>query len=103
ERREAQCLSRGQEAAHRAGAFEEHGIVSGTHYSEDDLTLYYYGEGRRRAAVEEHLEQWAACRRTYTDIAGTLALVAAPEAPERDNQYGLEVWQRIRHQLPDRR
>ena len=25
------------------------------HYSEDELTLYYYGEGRRRANVERHL------------------------------------------------
>ena len=29
-------------------------------------------------------------------------MIAAPEAPERGEQYGLEVWQRIRHQLPDR-
>ena len=34
-------------------------------------------------------------------IAGTLAMVAAPEVPERGDQYGLEVWQRIRHQLPE--
>jgi hypothetical protein len=76
--------------------------VSATHYSEDDLTLYYYGEGRRRQAVERHLDACAACAALYREIAGTLEMVAAPAAPARGDQYGLEVWQRIRHKLPDR-
>jgi hypothetical protein len=76
--------------------------VSATHYSDDDLTLYYYGEGRRREAVERHLDECSACAALYREIAGTLEMVAAPEAPARGDQYGLEVWQRIRHKLPDR-
>jgi hypothetical protein len=28
-------------------------------------------------------------------------MVTAPEPPERGDQYGLEVWQRIRHKLPE--
>jgi hypothetical protein len=76
--------------------------VSARHYSEDDLTLYYYGEGRRRDAIEKHLADCAACASLYRDISGTLQLVVAPEAPERGEQYGLEVWQRIRHKLPER-
>jgi len=67
-----------------------------SHYSEDDLTLYYYGEGRRRATIEAHLESCAQCAAVYREIAGTLALIVTPEAPERGEQYGLEVWQRIR-------
>ena len=76
--------------------------MSATHYSEDDLTLYYYGEARRRDAIERHLEGCPACASVYRDISGTLAMIAPPEAPERGDQYGLEVWQRIRHQLPER-
>jgi hypothetical protein len=72
-----------------------------THYTEDELTLYYYGEGRRRAEVDRHLTDCSACASLYREIAGTLAMVAVPEAPERSEQYGLEVWQRIRHQLPE--
>jgi hypothetical protein len=72
-----------------------------THYTDDDLTLYYYGEGRRRAAIDRHLTECRACASLYREIAGTLAMIAAPEAPERGEQYGLEVWQRIRHQLPE--
>lgn len=71
-----------------------------THYSEDDLALYYYGEGRRRDAVERHLAECAVCAAAFRSIAGALALIPATEPPERGDQYGLEVWQRIRHQLP---
>jgi hypothetical protein len=71
------------------------------HYTEDDLTLYYYGEGRRREDVERHLDGCAACAALHREIAGTLAMIAAPEVPERGDQYGLEVWQRIRHKLPE--
>ena len=71
------------------------------HYTEDDLTLYYYGEGRRRADIKRHLDACGACTATYREIAGTLAMVAASEVPGRGDQYGLEVWQRIRHQLPE--
>jgi len=76
--------------------------VSSRHYSEDDLTLYYYGEGRRREAIEQHLAACSACATLYHDISGTLALISAPEVPERGDQYGLEIWQRIRHKLPER-
>jgi hypothetical protein len=72
------------------------------HFSDEDLTLYYYGEGTRRADIESHLEACAACHALYGEIAQTLAMIAGPEVPERGDQYGLEVWQRIRHKLPER-
>jgi hypothetical protein len=72
------------------------------HISEDDLTLYYYGEGRRRAEIERHLDGCEACAAVYREIAGTLAMIVAPDVPERGDQYGLEVWQRVRHRLPER-
>ena len=72
------------------------------HYTEDELTFYYYGEGRRRHDVERHLESCAGCASTYREIAGTLAMIGAPDVPERGDQYGREVWQRIRHTLPER-
>ena len=71
------------------------------HFTDDELTLYYYGEGRRRHDIERHLESCAGCAATYREITGTLAMIAAPEVPERGDQYGLEVWQRIRHKLPE--
>ena len=79
------------------------------HYTDEDLILYYYGESpsvslratRGREAIERHLDACASCATNYHAIAGTLALVTAPEPPARGEQYGLEVWQRIRHQLPE--
>jgi len=71
------------------------------HYAEDDLILYYYGEGRKRVDIERHLDACATCKAAYREIAGTLAIVTEPELPERGDQYGLEVWQRIRHKLPE--
>lgn len=73
-----------------------------THYSEDDLILYFYGEGRGRAAIEQHLNGCAACAAAYQDLARTLLLVQAPDVPSRDDEYGRAVWHRIRHQLPER-
>jgi anti-sigma factor RsiW len=72
------------------------------HASDDELVLHYYGEaGNRRAArIDEHLESCASCAATYRDIVQTLTLVGATEPPARDERYGLEVWQRIRHELP---
>lgn len=81
-----------------------------THYSEDDLTLYYYGEaasgslwrGRHQADIERHLQQCAACAALYREISGTLSMVVDEAVPERGDRYGLEVWQQIRHKLPER-
>lgn len=71
-----------------------------THYSEEDLILYYYGEARSRASIDEHLASCGECSTAYQEIVNTLALVGNADVPERDERYGLEVWQRIRHDLP---
>src|SRR5688572_15743743 len=73
-----------------------------SHYTDDELTLYHYGEAPRRDRIEEHLQACEACAATYRDVARTLALVGDLDVPERDERYGLEVWQRIRHDLPPR-
>jgi len=71
------------------------------HYSEDDLILHYYGERPRGADVEQHLDGCEQCAAAYRELATSLRVITTPEAPERGDQYGLEVWQRIRHQLPE--
>ena len=71
------------------------------HYSEEDLILYYYEERPRSASIQQHLDACTQCAAAYRDLVATLKLVATPEAPDRGDQYGLEVWQRIRHQLPE--
>src|SRR5256885_7937503 len=72
-----------------------------THSSDQDLILHYYGEADEGIAVAVHLEQCAACAAAYRDLAETLNMIPVANVPERGEQYGLEVWQRIRHELPD--
>jgi hypothetical protein len=72
------------------------------HYSEDDLVLYYYGESRRQAAIDAHLRVCPPCRDVYHEVAGVLDVLPVIEVPDRDERYGLDVWQRIRHQLTAR-
>jgi hypothetical protein len=71
------------------------------HYTEEDLILHYYDERARRKDIEVHLDQCERCAAAYQALAGTLRLIETPAAPERGDQYGLEVWQRIRHRLPE--
>jgi hypothetical protein len=70
------------------------------HYSDDELVLYHYGESRRPARIDEHLQTCSNCAAAYRDIQNTLAAASRLQVPERDDRYGLEVWQRIRHRLP---
>ena len=51
--------------------------------------------------LQQQLDCCGQCAAAYRDLVATLKLVATPEAPDRGEQYGLEVWQRIRHQLPE--
>ena len=71
-----------------------------THVDEDDLVLYFYGEARKAAGIARHLEACPQCAEVYSDLAATLTLTATLQIPERDDRYGLEVWQRIRPHLP---
>jgi hypothetical protein len=69
------------------------------HYTDDDLTLYYYGEAGRAERIDRHLAACPVCASRFADLSATLDLIAA-DVPTRDERYGLEVWQRIRHELP---
>jgi hypothetical protein len=81
------------------------------HYSEEELILHYYGERgrwgtaaghrRRRHQLEQHVDECPDCAAVYQSVAVTLKMLDAPEAPERGEQYGLEVWQRLRSRLPE--
>jgi hypothetical protein len=72
------------------------------HIADDELVLHYYGESPRSSEIEGHLETCAGCASSYRQLVETLRMVEAPGVPERNEHYGLEVWQRLRHQLPDR-
>lgn len=69
-----------------------------THHSDDELLLEYYGEP---SALSAHLAECGECAERLRQLKSTLDSVTL-EPPERSAQYGLEVWQAIRHRLPAR-
>jgi hypothetical protein len=69
-----------------------------SHPSEDDLILYHYGE-KPRARVGEHLASCPACRDEYAALRRVLDATGTLEPPARGEQYGREVWFRIRGDL----
>jgi hypothetical protein len=76
------------------------------HLNEEQLVLYFYGEGAPRdaAAAEEHLAACVACRAQLDALKRDLAAVerATPAVPERGESYGAEVWQRLAPRLDER-
>jgi hypothetical protein len=74
--------------------------MSAFHLHADDLVLFFYGEARRPERIERHLASCDACRREYQQLVATLAAIPLPAVPERGELYGLEVWQRVRQELP---
>ena len=75
-----------------------------THLNEEQLVLYHYGEeayrepaGRR--AVAAHLAECSDCRASYEALQCVLAAVDTAPVPERAEDYGSEVWSRLRPRL----
>jgi hypothetical protein len=73
------------------------------HPTEEQLVLYYYGEGDGSPAVREHLDACEACRAEYAGLQRVLNVVDAAAAPERAADYGAQVWARLRPAIPGRR
>jgi len=72
------------------------------HLTEEQLVLYYYREGEELADVEEHIACCDACRAAYQELESALRRVEAP-VPERGEDYGSQVWQRLRPRLEQHR
>jgi hypothetical protein len=73
------------------------------HLSEEELILHYYGEEGDALAAEQHLEECEGCREVYGSLQRVLNVVDSLPVPERDAEYGAQVWTRIEHRVPARR
>jgi hypothetical protein len=69
------------------------------HLSEEQLVLHHYHDDDAPAAAEQHLGACAECRAEYQMLRRVLAVVSEAPAPERGEQYGAEVWNRLRWKL----
>jgi hypothetical protein len=72
------------------------------HLNEEQLVLYYYGEGGI-SEIEEHLGGCESCRGAYHSLQRVLNSVDSLPIPERAADYEAQVWRRLQTQLPRRR
>jgi hypothetical protein len=75
--------------------------VSG-HLRDEDLILLHYGEEAVGGEGVAHLEACPECRRRQEELAQILGAVASVPVPERGEDYGDRVWQRLEGSLPRR-
>jgi len=74
------------------------------HLTQNELILFYYHEkgGVDRRQAEEHVQSCDLCRGDLDSLAQALEAIESLPIPERDENYGREVWTRIRPRLADR-
>ena len=66
------------------------------HLTEEQFVLYYYGEGDDSPAVRGHLDACESCRAEYANLQRVLNVVDSAPVPERDADYGAQVWNRLK-------
>jgi len=71
------------------------------HLSEEELVLHYYGELDKPLEAVQHLESCDACRARSAALDSDLSLMKAATIPDRPNDYGRRVWQRLQPRLED--
>lgn len=71
------------------------------HLNEEQLVLHHYHDDGVDAAaeVEQHITVCADCRAQYDTLCRVLALVDDLPVPQRGDEYGTEVWNRLRWRL----
>ena len=73
------------------------------HLTEEQFVLYYYGEGDGSPAVRAHLDACEVCRAEYASLQRVLNVVDSAPVPERDANYGAQVWSRLQPSLGGKR
>ena len=69
------------------------------HLTEQELVLHHYHDEDSPAAAAQHLAACDVCRAEYNSIQRVLALVDEMPIPERADNYGEQVWTRLRWRL----
>lgn len=75
------------------------------HLSEEQLILFHYqeaDEAHDRSAMEQHLAGCELCRSRLADLERELALFGDAPVPVRPENYGQQVWLRLRPRLMKR-
>ena len=73
---------------------------SNQHLSDDEMILHYYGEPEAGPDLARHLKDCADCQERLQALVRMLQTMDTIAVPERGDEYGREVWGRIRPRLP---
>jgi hypothetical protein len=73
------------------------------HLNEEQLVLYYYGEGAGVPEIEDHLGACEHCRESYHSLQRVLNSVDSLPVPDRGADYEGRVWRAIESRLPRKR
>jgi hypothetical protein len=69
------------------------------HPDDEQLIALYYGEARHADTLKEHLRTCSACRENFASLQQTLGALRNTPVPERDSDYGSQVWYAIANRL----
>jgi anti-sigma-K factor RskA len=69
------------------------------HLSEEQLVAFHYRDLDSTVDASQHLATCEGCSAQYNAIRGVLAIVSEAPIPERGENYGAEVWTRLRWKL----
>lgn len=72
-----------------------------SHASDEDLVLLHYGEETNPEKLA-HLSACTECAERLRGLGKLLALATAPKAPQRGEDYGRQVWERLQPRLVQR-
>jgi hypothetical protein len=73
------------------------------HLTEEQLVLHHYRDGDGSPDAVAHLRACGACSAEYATLRRVLDLVSEAPVPERGDEYGEAVWNRLRWRLGRRR
>jgi hypothetical protein len=73
------------------------------HLTEEQLVAHYYGDADAPMQAREHLIDCAQCSTQFDTMRRVLQLVKEAPVPERSEEYGTEVWNRLRWKLGSER
>jgi hypothetical protein len=73
------------------------------HLNEEELVAHYYHDAEAPSAAIDHLRECEECRVQFETISRVLSLVSAAPVPDRGEDYGKQVWNRLRWKLGSER
>ena len=72
------------------------------HLTEEQLVSHYYADLDNPLEAVKHLESCDACRVRFAALDSDLSLMKAASIPDRPDDYGRHIWQRLQPRLEDK-